>query len=113
MYVVMRCLNSVCMTRDAADKVVKGKGKFEELVVCSQEISASTAQLVVSSKVKAQRDSDNLRQLSEASKHVSAATGDVVASAKSGAERIEDFGERLKVTSFVCLSSLFYVVSSI
>lgn len=75
---------------DAADKVVKGKGKFEELVVCSQEIAASTAQLVVSSKVKAQRDSDNLRQLSEASKHVSAATGDVVASAKSGAERIED-----------------------
>lgn len=75
---------------DAADKVVKGKGKFEELVVCSQEIAASTAQLVVSSKVKAQRDSDNLRQLAEASKHVSAATGEVVASAKSGAERIED-----------------------
>lgn len=75
---------------EAADKVVNGKGKFEELVVCSQEIAASTIQLVVSSKVKAQRDSDNLRQLSEASKSVSEATGQVVASAKSGAERIED-----------------------
>lgn len=46
----------------------------------------------MSSKVKAQRDSDNLRQLSEASKSVSEATGQVVASAKSGAERIEDLG---------------------
>lgn len=106
MYVVMRCLSSVYVTRDAADKVVKGKGKFEELVVCSQEIAASTAQLVVSSKVKSQRDSDNLRQLSEASKHVSAATGDVVASAKSGAERIEDIGEWLNA-SFCLVCSLF------
>ena len=32
--------------RDAADKVVERKGKFEELVVSSNEIAASTAQLV-------------------------------------------------------------------
>ena len=31
--------------------MVKGEGKFEELVVCSQEIAASTTQLVVASKV--------------------------------------------------------------
>ena len=37
--------------REAADKVVKGEGKFEELIVCSQEIAASTTQLVVASKV--------------------------------------------------------------
>ena len=36
---------------DAADAVVAGDGKFEELVVCSQEVAASTVQLVVASKV--------------------------------------------------------------
>ncbi|TFJ95395.1 epoxide hydrolase [Platysternon megacephalum] len=38
---------------DAADLVVQGKGKFEELMVCSHEIAASTAQLVAASKVGA------------------------------------------------------------
>lgn len=38
---------------DAADLVVQGKGKFEELMVCSREIAASTAQLVAASKVQA------------------------------------------------------------
>ena len=37
---------------EAADKVVKGEGKFEELMVCSQEIAASTTQLVIASKVE-------------------------------------------------------------
>jgi huntingtin interacting protein 1 len=36
---------------DAADAVVAGTGKFEELMVCSQEVAASTVQLVVASKV--------------------------------------------------------------
>lgn len=40
-----------CRCRDAADLVVQGKGKFEELMVCSHEIAASTAQLVAASKV--------------------------------------------------------------
>ena len=31
--------------------VVQGRGKFEELMVCSREIAASTAQLVAASKV--------------------------------------------------------------
>lgn len=39
-------------SRDAADLVVQGKGKFEELMVCSHEIAASTAQLVAASKVR-------------------------------------------------------------
>lgn len=41
----------LCCYRDAADLVVQGKGKFEELMVCSHEIAASTAQLVAASKV--------------------------------------------------------------
>ena len=42
---------------DAADLVVQGKGKFEELMVCSHEIAASTAQLVAASKVGPVSDS--------------------------------------------------------
>ncbi len=85
-----RCLFNVCS--DSADKVVKGEGKYEELVVCSQEIAASTTQLVVSSKVKADRKSTNLQPLSEASKRVTEATAQVVASAKSAAQAIDDIG---------------------
>ena len=42
--------------RDAADLVVQGRGKFEELMVCSREIAASTAQLVAASKVGPAQD---------------------------------------------------------
>ncbi|XP_014663998.1 PREDICTED: huntingtin-interacting protein 1-like [Priapulus caudatus] len=75
---------------DAADSIVGGDGKLEELLVCSQEIAASTAQLVVASKVKASRDSERLTNLSRASHSVSQATGGVVASVKTGARLIDD-----------------------
>ncbi|BFZ18726.1 hypothetical protein BsWGS_21765 [Bradybaena similaris] len=75
---------------DTADRVVSGKGKFEEIMACAHEIAASTAQLVVSSKVKAERESKNLAALSSASKVVSQATANVVASAKSAAQIVED-----------------------
>lgn len=49
---VRPCPSSAFLTaRDAADLVVQGRGKFEELMVCSHEIAASTAQLVAASKV--------------------------------------------------------------
>nr|XP_022336836.1 huntingtin-interacting protein 1-like isoform X2 [Crassostrea virginica] len=75
---------------EAADKVVKGEGKFEELIVCSNEIAASTAQLVVASKVKADRKSKKLSELSEASKGVTSCTGKVVGSAREAAQIIEE-----------------------
>ncbi|KAG8002099.1 Huntingtin-interacting protein 1, partial [Nibea albiflora] len=75
---------------DAADLVVQGKGKFEELMVCSHEIAASTAQLVAASKVKADKDSTNLHRLQQASRGVTQATAAVVASTKSGKSQIED-----------------------
>ncbi|XP_058655734.1 huntingtin-interacting protein 1 isoform X2 [Onychostoma macrolepis] len=78
------------MLVDAADQVVQGKGKFEELMVCSHEIAASTAQLVAASKVKADKDSPNLSRLQQASKGVTQATAGVVASTKSGKSQIED-----------------------
>ncbi|XP_037631703.1 huntingtin-interacting protein 1 isoform X1 [Sebastes umbrosus] len=75
---------------DAADLVVQGKGKFEELMVCSHEIAASTAQLVAASKVKADKDSTNLHRLQTASRGVTQATAAVVASTKSGQSQIEE-----------------------
>uniref|UniRef100_A0A3Q3W6E4 Huntingtin-interacting protein 1-related protein n=1 Tax=Mola mola TaxID=94237 RepID=A0A3Q3W6E4_MOLML len=75
---------------DAADLVVQGKGKFEELMVCSHEIAASTAQLVAASKVKADKDSANLHRLRQASRGVTQATAAVVASTKSGKSQIEE-----------------------
>lgn len=36
----------VVLFSNSADKVVQGSGKFEELVVASHDIAASTAQLV-------------------------------------------------------------------
>ncbi|XP_050411276.1 huntingtin-interacting protein 1 isoform X1 [Patella vulgata] len=77
---------------ESADRVVKGEGKFEELIVFAQDIAASTAQLVVASKVKADKNSKTLGLLSNASKRVNNATGNVVASAKTGSQVIEDQG---------------------
>ncbi|XP_065503422.1 huntingtin-interacting protein 1 [Caloenas nicobarica] len=75
---------------DAADLVVQGKGTFEELMVCSREIAASTAQLVAASKVKADKDSANLRKLQQASRGVTQATAAVVASTKAGKSQVEE-----------------------
>lgn len=75
---------------EAADKVVSGNGKFEQLVVASQGIAASTAQLVVASRVKADRNSTNLTELSKASREVTQATANVVATAKSCNHLVEE-----------------------
>lgn len=74
----------------AADKVVTSNGKLEQLVVAAQEIGASTAQLVVASRVKADRNSENLKQLTQASKGVTTATGTVVATVKDCSQLIEE-----------------------
>ncbi|KMQ97423.1 huntingtin-interacting protein 1 [Lasius niger] len=75
---------------EAADKVVLGNGKFEQLVVASQGIAASTAQLVVASRVKADRSSNNLIEVSKASREVTQATANVVATAKSCNHLVEE-----------------------
>ncbi|XP_073421647.1 huntingtin-interacting protein 1 isoform X2 [Dendrobates tinctorius] len=75
---------------DAADLVVQGKGKFEDLIVCSHEIAASTAQLVAASKVKAEKNSSNLTRLQQASKVVNHNAAGVVASTKSVKSQIEE-----------------------
>ena len=60
----------LCSPRsDAADKVVQGTGKFEELVVASHDIAASTAQLVAASRVKARPKSEKLKSLKVSSRN--------------------------------------------
>uniref|UniRef100_A0A8C7Z3J4 Huntingtin interacting protein 1 related b n=1 Tax=Oryzias sinensis TaxID=183150 RepID=A0A8C7Z3J4_9TELE len=75
---------------ESADKVVLHTGKYEELIVCSHEIAASTAQLVAASKVKADRHSQKLPVLQQASRHVNEMAANLVASTKSGREHLED-----------------------
>ncbi|NXD07270.1 HIP1R protein, partial [Nothocercus nigrocapillus] len=75
---------------DAADRVVLRTGKYEELIVCSHEIAASTAQLVAASKVKADKSSRNLGKLQECSRSVNETAANVVASTRSGQEQIEE-----------------------
>ncbi|XP_071428355.1 huntingtin-interacting protein 1-related protein isoform X2 [Pithys albifrons albifrons] len=75
---------------ESADRVVLHTGKYEELIVCSHEIAASTAQLVAASKVKADKSSRNLARLQECSRNVNEKAANVVASTKSGQEQIEE-----------------------
>ncbi|KAJ8981652.1 hypothetical protein NQ317_000880 [Molorchus minor] len=83
----------------AADKVVTSNGKLEQLVVAAQEIAASTAQLVVASRVKADRNSQNLQGLTQASKGVTTATGTVVATVKDCSQLIDEAAEDLDVSN--------------
>ncbi|XP_006865544.1 PREDICTED: huntingtin-interacting protein 1-related protein [Chrysochloris asiatica] len=75
---------------ESADKVVLHTGKYEELIVCSHEIAASTAQLVAASKVKADKHSWHLSHLQDCSRTVNEMAANVVASTKSGQEQIEE-----------------------
>ncbi|CAF3807694.1 unnamed protein product [Rotaria sp. Silwood1] len=75
---------------DSADRLLGGNGKFEEIIACSQEIAAATAQLVAASNVKADRESKNREALSHASKAVNASTAQVVATAKNCASIIDE-----------------------
>jgi huntingtin interacting protein 1 len=66
---------------DTADGVLSGTAKFEELMVCGQEIAASTVQLVTASRVKAP-SRDALAPLEDTSKKVSNATKMLIEAAR-------------------------------
>lgn len=78
---------------ESADKVVLHTGKYEELIVGSHEIAASTAQLVAASKVKADKNSKNLTKLQQCSRNVNEMAANVVASTKSGQEQVSEKDE--------------------
>ncbi|XP_031434138.1 huntingtin-interacting protein 1-related protein isoform X2 [Clupea harengus] len=75
---------------DSADRISLDQGKYEEVIVCSHEIAASTAQLVASSKVKADRNNKRLHRLQQASRHVTEMAASVVTSTKAGQMQIDD-----------------------
>ncbi|XP_076614166.1 huntingtin-interacting protein 1-related protein [Chaetodon auriga] len=77
---------------DSADRVVGENGRYEELIACSHEIAASTAQLVAASKVKADRGNKKLHTLQQASRHVNDMAAVVVTSTKHGQQQISDQG---------------------
>lgn len=82
----------ILFSSDYADKIINGTGKFEELMAASQAISASCAQLVLASKVKADMSSQNLANLSKSSKLVVQETGNVIATTKHCIKLIEESG---------------------
>ncbi|XP_077593951.1 huntingtin-interacting protein 1-related protein [Stigmatopora nigra] len=77
---------------ESADRVVGDKGTYEELIACSHEIAASTAQLVAASKVKAERGNRKLGTLQQASRHVNDMAAVVVTSTKHGQKQISEQG---------------------
>nr|XP_018670719.1 huntingtin-interacting protein 1 isoform X2 [Ciona intestinalis] len=94
------------MLTDAADLVIQGDGKFEELMVCSHEISASTAQLVAASRVKAGKNSTKLKTLQSASRNVNGATAKVVASTNAGRRQLDEVSESLEGLASVTLTQI-------
>lgn len=105
---VIQQLIKSAIFRTAADKVVVSNGKLEQLIVAAQEIGASTAQLVVASRVKADRKSENLKQLTQASKGVTTATGTVVATVKDCSQLIEETGEFIIIQLWLELWKNFF-----
>eukprot|EP00064_Thunnus_orientalis_P017703 superscaffoldBa00003833_g17789 len=84
---------------ESADRVVGEQGTYEELIACSHEIAASTAQLVAASKVKADRNNKKLFTVQQASRHVNDMAAVVVTSTKHGQQQISDQGERSEIAS--------------
>lgn len=66
------------------------KPQLETLATCSTEISASTTQLVMASKVQANPSSENLRQLLDAAQEIRHATANVLAVTRSCTEQLEE-----------------------
>lgn len=86
---------------EAADDVVSADGKIEMVMAAAQGISASTAQLVVASRVKAERGSNSLQELTGASRNVTQATAGVLTSAKACVQLVEQSGEFRVATCFL------------
>lgn len=87
--------------RSAANKAINGEGSRDQLdlIVAAQEIAACTAQLVVSSRVKAPRGSVHLADLGQASREVTQATGGVVATVKDSRRRLDEQQDHLDLST--------------
>jgi len=70
--------NSANMLIETADGVISGRNSAEQLIVASNDVAASTAQLVAASRVKATFMSKTQERLEEASKAVTSACKSLV-----------------------------------
>lgn len=82
---------------ESADEVVTSSGKIEKVIAAAQGISASTTHLVVASRVKADRGSPALAELTSASRGVTAATANTVTAASACSSLIDTAKDDLDV----------------
>ncbi|EGD82065.1 HIP1 protein [Salpingoeca rosetta] len=75
---------------DTADRTVSGSGKLEEIMVCGQEITASTAQLVSASRVKARPRSEKKAELETCSRQVHTATQELIEAVRDACQRARE-----------------------
>ena len=106
--------NSLC---DAANTLVQGHTSEEKLIAAAQQVAASTAQLVLACKVKADKGSEKMRGLEKASRLVRKATDSLIKSAREAldnekeAEARPTFGRSMsktKISIMVEVSELQY-----
>lgn len=83
---------------DAADRTMSGQAKFSELAAAAHEVAAATTQLVVASRVKANKDSEKLKILTSAAKQVTQCTGNIVDTARVCADLIEQEIDRIDIS---------------
>ncbi|KAI3406466.2 SLA2 [Candida oxycetoniae] len=81
-----------------SDGVLRQKNSHEELIVASNEVAASTAQLVAASRVKANFVSKNQDNLEDASKDVTRACKSLVGSVQHLLTKDEQHGENIDLS---------------
>lgn len=84
---------------DSADRALSGQARYSELAASAHEIAAATTQLVVASRVKANKDSQKLKVLTSAAKQVNLCTSNVVDTARVCAQIIEQEVDKVEITS--------------
>lgn len=84
---------------DSADMAMSGRAKFSELAAAAHEVAAATTQLVVASRVKANKDSEKLKILTGVAKQVNQCTSNVVDTARVCAELIENEIDKIDISS--------------
>lgn len=84
---------------DSADMAMSGRAKFSELAAAAHEVAAATTQLVVASRVKANRDSEKLKILTGVAKQVNQCTSNIVDTARVCAELIEQEIDKVDISS--------------
>lgn len=84
---------------DSADRTMSGEAKYSELAAAAHEIAAATTQLVVASRVKANKDSEKLKILTNAAKQVNQCTNNVVDTARVCTELIEKELDKIDISS--------------